>query len=320
MILLLHLQEAHKQLKLPTWSPRSHITPCAPRMRPKRMSTSKASAMTQAAIRKLVADSVTAGLEAQAATMANTNQANKITWTELKRLLTNKYCPRTEVRKMEEELYNLIVKGNDLKTYVRRFQELAVLCPNMVPNTEKLMEAFIGDLPGLPSIRQVEFQINLIPETSPVARAPYRLVPSEMQELSNQLQELIDQGFIQPRIHVDPTKIKAVKNSETPTTPTEKHKKYILEEDQDSAFQLLKQKLYEAPILALPEGNDEFAVYCDESLQGLGAVLMQKEKLIAYASRQLKPNEENYTTHDLELGAVIFALKIWRTLSIRYKV
>ncbi|GJS53087.1 reverse transcriptase domain-containing protein [Tanacetum coccineum] len=199
----------------------------------KRTSTSAAPAMTQAAIKKLVADSVSAALGAQAATMANTDntnrntgptgtpvaktgnykefiscqpfyfngtegavglirwfertesvfshskcaeenkvtfatgtltddalswwnayaqpigidQANKITWTELKRLLTNKYCPRTEVRKMEDEFYNLTVKGNDLKTYIRRFQELAVLCPNMVPNTEKLMEAFIGGLP-----------------------------------------------------------------------------------------------------------------------------------------------------------------------------
>ncbi|GJU86790.1 reverse transcriptase domain-containing protein [Tanacetum coccineum] len=74
-------------------------------------------------------------------------QANMITWTELKRLLTNKYCPRTEVKKMEDEFYNLVVKGNDLKTYIRRFQELAVLCPNMVPNSEKLMEVFIGGLP-----------------------------------------------------------------------------------------------------------------------------------------------------------------------------
>ncbi|GJU36554.1 reverse transcriptase domain-containing protein [Tanacetum coccineum] len=75
------------------------------------------------------------------------DQANQITWTELKRLLTNKYCPRTEVKKMEDEFYNLVVKGNDLKTYIRRFQELAVLCPNMVPNTEKLMEVFISGLP-----------------------------------------------------------------------------------------------------------------------------------------------------------------------------
>nr|GEV57998.1 putative reverse transcriptase domain-containing protein [Tanacetum cinerariifolium] len=82
-------------------------------------------------------------------------------------------------------------------------------------------------------------------------------------------------------------------------------------EDQESAFQLLKQKLCEAPILALPEGNNNFVVYCDASHQGLGAVLMQREKVIAYASRQLKPHEENYTTHDLELGAVMFALKFW---------
>nr|GEZ26046.1 reverse transcriptase domain-containing protein [Tanacetum cinerariifolium] len=74
-------------------------------------------------------------------------QANKITWTELKRLLTNKYDPRTEIKKMEDEFYNLIVKGNDQKTYTRTFQELTILCPNMVPNTEKLMEAIISGLP-----------------------------------------------------------------------------------------------------------------------------------------------------------------------------
>nr|GEZ52788.1 putative reverse transcriptase domain-containing protein [Tanacetum cinerariifolium] len=164
------------------------------------------------------------------------------------------YCPRTEIKKMEDEFYNLSVKGNDLKTYVRGFQELAVLCPNMVPNNEKLMEVFIGglprsikgnvtaskpqtleeaidiaqrlmdqvfiaqvmekksdekrlenipvvrefpdvfpeELPGLPPVRQVEFQIDLIPGATSVARAPYRLAPSEMQELSNQLQELAD--------------------------------------------------------------------------------------------------------------------------------
>ncbi|GKB11604.1 putative reverse transcriptase domain-containing protein [Tanacetum coccineum] len=141
-------------------------------------------------------------------------------------------------------------------------------------------------------------------------------------------------------LHVDPAKIEAVKNWTSPTTPTEirqflglagyyrrfikdfskiaksltkltqKNKKYIWGEDQKSAFQLLKQKLCEAPILALPKGNDDFVVYCDASHQGLGAVLMQREKVIAYASRQLKPNEENYTTHDLELGAVVFTLKI----------
>ncbi|GKC35865.1 putative reverse transcriptase domain-containing protein [Tanacetum coccineum] len=96
------------------------------------------------------------------------------------------------------------------------------------------------------------------------------------------------------------------------TELTQKNKKYIWGEDQETDFQLLKQKLCEAPILALPERNDDFVVYCDASYQGLGAVLMQKEKVIACASRQLKPHEENYTTHDLKLGAVVFALKIWR--------
>ncbi|GJT22854.1 reverse transcriptase domain-containing protein [Tanacetum coccineum] len=172
-------------------------------MPPKRTSTSEAPVMTQAAIRKLVAESVTAALEAQAAIMENANnpnrntgptgtpfeqtesvfsrsrcaeenkvtfaagtltgdalswwnayaqpigveQPNQITWTELKRLLTNKYCPWIEIRKMEKELYNQTIKGNDLKPYVRRFQELTILFPNMVPNTEKLLEAFIGGLP-----------------------------------------------------------------------------------------------------------------------------------------------------------------------------
>nr|GFB60650.1 putative reverse transcriptase domain-containing protein [Tanacetum cinerariifolium] len=83
---------------------------------------------------------------------------------------------------------------------------------------------------------------------------------------------------------------------------------------QEAAFQLLKQKLCSAPILALPEGSEDFIVYCDASAsnKGLGAVLMQREKVISYASRQLKIHEQNYTTHDLELGAVVFALKIWR--------
>jgi len=77
-------------------------------------------------------------------------------------------------------------------------------------------------------------------------------------------------------------------------------------------FRPLKEALCSAPILSLPEGNEDFIVYCDASNQGLGCVLMQRGKVIAYASRQLKTHEVNYTTHDLELGAVVFALKIWR--------
>ncbi|GJY36997.1 reverse transcriptase domain-containing protein [Tanacetum coccineum] len=173
-------------------------------MPPKRTSTSEASAMTQAAIKKLVADSVFAALEAQAANMANTDNTTRpreapvarqcsykefmscqpinfkgtegavglIRWFErtesvfsrsnctedckkeasrylgcIKKLLIKKYCPRTEVQKMEDEFYHLTVKGNDLKTYVRRFQELATLCPTMVPDSKKMMEVFIRGLP-----------------------------------------------------------------------------------------------------------------------------------------------------------------------------
>nr|GFA12672.1 putative reverse transcriptase domain-containing protein [Tanacetum cinerariifolium] len=81
---------------------------------------------------------------------------------------------------------------------------------------------------------------------------------------------------------------------------------------QEAAFKLLKQKLCSAPILALLKGSEDFIVYCDASNKGLGAVLMQREKVISYASRQLEIHEKNYTAHDLELGALVFALKIWR--------
>nr|GEY67664.1 putative reverse transcriptase domain-containing protein [Tanacetum cinerariifolium] len=85
-----------------------------------------------------------------------------------------------------------------------------------------------------------------------------------------------------------------------------------MSQSKQHAFQLLKQKLCSAPILALPEGSEDFIVYCDALIKGLGALLMQGEKVISYASRQLKIHEKNYTTHDLKLGAVVFALKIWR--------
>ncbi|KAD4586602.1 hypothetical protein E3N88_24203 [Mikania micrantha] len=391
----------------------------------------------------------------------------------------------------------------------KRIEDIPVVC--------EYPDVFPEDLPGLPPPRQVEFRIDLVPGAAPIARAPYRLAPSEMQELSNQLQELLDKGFIRPSfspwgapvlfvkkkdgtfrmcidyrelnkvtiknryplpriddlfdqlqgssyyskidlrsgyhqlriqeedipktafrtryghyeflvmpfgltnapavfmdlmnrvckpyldkfvivfiddiliysktqeehkehlqltlellrkeklyaklskcdfwirevqflghvvneqgIHVDKSKIEAIKNWEAPKTPTEvrqflglagyyrrfiegfskiaqpltalthKDKKYLWTEKQEAAFQLLKQRLCSAPILSLPEGTDDFVVYCDASIQGLGCVLMQRDKVIAYASRQLKVHEKNYTTHDLELGAVVFALKIWR--------
>ncbi|GJZ18490.1 putative reverse transcriptase domain-containing protein [Tanacetum coccineum] len=142
------------------------------------------------------------------------------------------------------------------------------------------------------------------------------------------------------RIHVDPSKIEAVKNWKAPRTLTEvrsflglaryyrrfienfskiaksltiltqKCKTFDWGEEQELTFQTLKDKLCNAPVLALPDGPKDFVVYCDASGIGLGCVLMQRGKVIAYASRQLKIHEKNYTTHDLELGAVVFALKI----------
>ncbi|GKA13569.1 retrotransposon protein, putative, ty3-gypsy subclass [Tanacetum coccineum] len=245
-------------------------------------------------------------------------------------------------------------------------------------------------------------------KAAPVARTPYRLALSEMKELSEQLQELPDKGFIRPssspwgapvlfvkkkdglfRMCIDYRELNKltvkncypllriddlfdqlqrssiyskidlrsgyhqlrVREQDIPKTAFrtryghyefqvmpfgltnasadakehEEHLKAILEllkkeklnqvdwgEKEENAFQLIKQKLYSAPILALPEGSEGFVVYCHASRKGLGAVLMQREKVIAYASRQLKIHEKNYTTHDLELGLVVFALKIWR--------
>ena len=94
------------------------------------------------------------------------------------------------------------------------------------------------------------------------------------------------------------------------TKLTQKNKPYVWSDEAEVAFQTLKEKLCSAPILALPEGTEDFVVYCDASIKGFGVVLMQRTKVIAYASRQLRKNEENYTTHDLELGAVVFALRM----------
>ncbi|GJT81568.1 putative reverse transcriptase domain-containing protein [Tanacetum coccineum] len=143
-------------------------------------------------------------------------------------------------------------------------------------------------------------------------------------------------------IHVDPSKIETVKIWEAPRTLsegrsflglagyyrwfienfskiaksqtilTQKSKTLDWGEEHERAFQTLKDKLCNAPVLPLPDGSKDFVVYCDALGLGLGCVLMQRGKVIAYASRQLKIHEKNYTTHDLELGAVVFALKIWR--------
>ncbi|GKC97965.1 putative reverse transcriptase domain-containing protein, partial [Tanacetum coccineum] len=259
------------------------------------------------------------------------------------------------------------------------------------------------ELPGLPPPRQVEFRIDLVPRAAPVAHASYRWEPSEMKELSVQLQELLEKGFIHPSLSswgalvlfvkkkdgsfrickvlacilrsiCDQDITSTIRGRSFPITAFRtryghfefqvmpfaltnapaifmdlmnrvckpyldkfvivfiddilvyskdeeeqgKHLKIILEllkkerlkirntsgeKKKKKLFQMLKQKLYSAPILALPKGTEDFMVYCDASLKGYGAVLMEREKVIACASRQLKVHEENYTTYDLELGA-----------------
>ncbi|GJU09680.1 putative reverse transcriptase domain-containing protein [Tanacetum coccineum] len=253
-----------------------------------------------------------------------------------------------------------------------------------VPVIHDFPEVFPNDLPGIPPSRQVEFKIDLVPGAAPVARAPYRLAPSEMKEFSKQLKELLEKGFIRPssspwgapvlfvkkndgsfrmcdyrelnkltvknryplpridnlfdqlqgssvyskidlrsgyhqlRVGEEDIPITAFRTRyghyefQPLTKLTQKNKKFEWDADKDEAFEKLKQDLCTALILALPKGPDDFFVYCNASLKGYGTVLMQRDKVIAYASRQLKTHEENYTTHDLELCAVVFALRICR--------
>ncbi|GKC15524.1 putative reverse transcriptase domain-containing protein [Tanacetum coccineum] len=108
-----------------------------------------------------------------------------------------------------------------------------------------------------------------------------------------------------------PAKIEFIKDWASPKTPTE-IRQFLGLAGYYRRFIEGFSKIANAPILSLPEGSEDFVVYCDASHKGLGAMLMQKEKVIAYASRQLKVYKKNYTTHDLELGSVVFALKIWR--------
>ncbi|GJT28849.1 putative reverse transcriptase domain-containing protein [Tanacetum coccineum] len=329
-------------------------------------------------------------------------------------------------------LAQIMSKKEEDKSEEKRLEDM--------PIVRNFSEVFPKEFPGLPPTLQVEFQIDLVPGATPVARAPYRLAPSEMQELSAQLQEISDKefhescfltwgarvyskidlrsGYHQLRVqeedipktvvrtryghyefqvmsfgltnapavfmdlmnqvckpyldkfmivfiddiliysksrkeheehlklilrllkkeelyakfskcefwlskvqflghvidsegvHVDPAKIESIKDWASPKTPTKISQ--FLGRNKETAFQTLKQKLCSAPILALPEESENFVVYCDASHKRLGAILMQKEKVIAYASRQIKVHEKNYTTHDLELGVVVFALKMWR--------
>nr|GEU60986.1 putative reverse transcriptase domain-containing protein [Tanacetum cinerariifolium] len=208
-----------------------------------------------------------------------------------------------------------------------------------------IVQDFLEDLPGILPTRQVEFQIDLVPSAAPIARAPYRVAPSEMKELSDQLKELVDKGFIRPTSSPWGDPVLFVKKKDKSFWMSidywELNKLtvkncYPLPRIDDLFDQLQGSSVYlkidlrlgyhqlrvrEEDILKIAfrtrYEHYEFQVMSfgltnAPAIKGLGAVLMQREKVIAYGSRQLKVHVKKYTTHDLELGAVVFALKIWR--------
>ncbi|GKD58549.1 retrovirus-related pol polyprotein from transposon 17.6 [Tanacetum coccineum] len=294
-------------------------------MPPKRTSTSEAPAMTQAAIRKLVADSVTAALEAQAATMANADNTNRNTG-EREAHVARK-CSYKEFMSCQP----INFKGTEGAVGLIRWFERTESVFSRSNCTEDCKVKFAtGTLTEEALSWWNSFAQPIGIEERTEDRKPYHYPLPRIDDLFDQLQGLSVYSKIDLRSGYHQLRVRDEDIPKTAFRTRYRHYEFQVMpfgltnapavfmdlmnrgEDQESAFQLLKQKLCEAPILALPEGNDDFVVYCDASHQGLGAVLMQREKVIAYASRQLKPNEENYTTHDLELGAVVFALKIWR--------
>ncbi|GJS77794.1 putative ribonuclease H-like domain-containing protein [Tanacetum coccineum] len=282
-----------------------------------------------------------------------------------------------------------------------------------VPTVRNFPEVLPEDLARLPPTRQVEFQIDLVLGATPVARALYRLAPTKLQELSSQLQELSDKGFIRPSsspwgapilfvkkkdgsfrseeehaehlklilkllkkeelyakfskcefwlskvqflghlidsegIYMDPAKIESIKDWASPKTPTEirqflglagnyrrfikgfskiakpmtkltqKNVKFDWSEKAKAAFQLLKQKLCSAPILDLPEGSENFMVYCDASRKGLGAVLMQREKTILYGTKCIVFTDHKSLQHILDQKELNMRQRRWLELLSDY--
>nr|GEU93923.1 putative reverse transcriptase domain-containing protein [Tanacetum cinerariifolium] len=223
--------------------------------------------------------------------------------------------------------FDIIIRMDWLLRY-----DVVILCG------EKKVRIPLEELHGLSPPRQVEFRIDLIPGVAPVARAPYRLAPSEIKELSKQLKELSEKVFmdLMNRVckpYLDKFMIVFIDDILIYSKNKEEHGEHL----KTILNWLRSEKLYakfSKCDFCLDSmqfvghvidssgvhknksyvwgGSEDLVVYCDASLKGFRAALMQREKVIAYASRQLRKNEENYTTDDLELGAVVFALRLWR--------
>ncbi|GJT94730.1 putative reverse transcriptase domain-containing protein [Tanacetum coccineum] len=284
-----------------------------------------------------------------------------MTWTEPEKKITDKYCPRTDIKKLEVELLELKVKGTDVIGYNQRFQELTLLSGRMFPEESDKIKKYVGGLPDMihgsvvaskPKTMQeaTEMAIEVMDKRirtfanrqtkskrkstenannannqrgtgsgqkptclkCEVQGSLKRNVQSEEQQQPGTKLEwqCFHQGIAVGHAGTNPPELQRrdgfiegfSKIAKPMTKLTQKKVKFKWGDKQETTFQLLKQKLCSAPTLALPEGSEDFIVYCDASIKGLGAMLMQREKVIAYASRQLKIHEKNYTTHDLELG------------------
>nr|GEU43332.1 putative reverse transcriptase domain-containing protein [Tanacetum cinerariifolium] len=191
-----------------------------------------------------------------------------------------------------------------------------------VPIVRDVPKVFPKDFPGLSPTRQVELQMDLVHDVALMARSPYKLAPSKRQELLNQLQELADKGLIRPSFSTWGALILFVKKTDGSFKMSIDYRElnkltvrnhYPLPRIDDLFDQLTSYGHFEFQVMPFgltnTRGTENFVVYYDALHNGLGTMRMQKEKVIAYASRQPKVHKKNYMTHNLELGAIVFTLK-----------
>ncbi|XP_075096286.1 uncharacterized protein LOC142174397 [Nicotiana tabacum] len=204
-----------------------------------------------------------------------------------------------------------------LKGYIYhlvRVHDMEVKSPTLqsVPIVNEFPDVFPDELPGLPPEREINFAIDMLPDTQPISIPPYRMAPAELKELKAQLKDLLNKGFIRPSTSPLGALVLFVRKKDGSLRMCIDYRQLNKVTIKNKSFHELKKRLTSAPVLALPEGFEGYVVYCDASKVGLGCVLMQHGKVIAYASWQSRKHEYNYPTHDIELAVVIFALKIWR--------